>query len=52
MIGQVPLLVLLYKAEKPSVHLRHADNSAMSAPTETGLARNERCVFEEERVYS
>ena len=43
---------LLYKAEKPSVRLRHADNLAVSAPTEMGLARNEHYVFEEDRVYS
>ena len=50
-------LYLLYKAEKPSVclsvhlHFWHADNSAASAWIETGFARNERCVFEDNRVY-
>ena len=48
----VATLDLLYKAEKPSVRLRHADNSAVSAPIEMGLAQNECCVFEEDRVYS
>ena len=46
-------LSLLYKAEKPSVclHFWHADNSAVSARIETGLARNESCVFEDHKVY-
>ena len=30
---------------------RHADNSAVSAQIETGLARNESCVFEDRKVY-
>ena len=48
---------LLYKAEKPSVcpsvclHFWYADNSAVSARIETGLARNESCVFEDHKVY-
>ena len=53
---------LLYKAEKPSVclsaflarwclHFWHADNSAVSARIETGLAQNESCVFEDPKVY-
>ena len=50
---------LLYTAEKPSVCLsvrpsvclRHADNSAVSAQTETELAQNESCVFENHKVY-
>ena len=48
---------LLYKAEKPPVcpsvclHFWHADNSAVSARIETGLARNESCVFEDHKVY-
>ena len=29
----------------------HADNSAVSARIETGLARNESCVFEDDKVY-
>ena len=53
------LVHLLYKAEKPSVclsvclsvRLRHADISAVSAQIETGLARNESCVFEDHKVY-
>ena len=49
------LASLLYKAEKPSVclsvHLRHADNSAVSTRIEMGLARNESCVFEDHKVY-
>ena len=51
------LASLLYKAEKPSVslsvclHFWHADNSAVSARIETGLARNESCVFEDHKVY-
>ena len=44
---------LLYKAEKPSVCLSvlifwHADISVVSASIETGLARNESCVIEED----
>ena len=47
---------LLYKAEKPSVCLSvctfwHADISAVSTRIETGLARNESCVFEDHKVY-
>ena len=54
------LASLLYKAEKPSVYLSvrpsvctfwHADISAVSARIETGLARNESCVFEDHKVY-
>ena len=58
------LASLLYKAEKPSVCLSvclsvcpsvctfwHADISAVSARIETGLARNESCVFEDHKVY-
>ena len=49
------LASLLYKAEKPSVclsvRLRHADISAVSARIETGLTRNESCVFEDHKVY-
>ena len=49
--------LLLYKAKKPSVclsvhlHFWHADNSTVCALIETGLARNESCVFEEHKVY-
>ena len=44
---------LLYKAEKPSVCLSvlifwHAAISVVSASIETGLARNESCVIEED----
>ena len=47
---------LLHKAEKPFVCLSvcnfwHADNSAVSARIEMGLARNESCVFEDHEVY-
>ena len=47
---------LLYKAEKLSVRLSvlsfwHAVNSAVCALIETGLARYERGVFEEHKVY-
>ena len=48
------LASLLYKAEKPSVclsvrpHFWHADISVVSASIETGLARNESCVTEED----
>ena len=48
------LASLLYKAEKPSVclsvrpHFWHADISVVSASIETGLARNESCVIEED----
>ena len=51
------LASLLYKAEKPSVclsvclHFWHADNSAVFASIETGLARNESCVFKQHKVY-
>ena len=46
------LASLLYKAEKPSVcTFWHADISAVSARIETGLARNESCVFEDHKVY-
>ena len=50
------LASLLYKAEKPSVcpsvcTFWHADISAVSAWIETGLARNEGCVFEDHKVY-
>ena len=50
------LASLLYKAEKPSVRpsvctFWHADNSAVSARIEAGLARNESCVFEDDKVY-
>ena len=51
------LASLLYKAEKPSVrlsvclHFWHAHNSAVFASIETGLARNESCVIEEDYVY-
>ena len=45
------LASLLYKAEKPSVRLRHAHNSAVSARIETGLARYGSCVFEDYKVY-
>ena len=52
-------MYLLYKAEKPSVclfiglsvrpfvclHFWHANNSAVSALIEMGLAQNESCVF-------
>ena len=46
----------LYKAEKPSVRVRpsvcifgtHADISVVSASIETGLARKENCVIEED----
>ena len=45
-----------YKAEKPSVCLSvctfwHADISAVSARIDTGLARNESCVFEDHKLY-
>ena len=45
-----------YEAEKPPVCLSvctfwHADNSAVSVQIETGLDRNERCVFEDYKVY-
>ena len=49
---------LLYKAEKPSVclsvhlHFWHADNSAVFASIETGLARNESCVFKQQKFIS
>ena len=58
--GRQLFLNLLYKAEKPSVCLSvrpsvctfwHADNSAVSAWIETGLARNESCIFEDHKVY-
>ena len=58
--GTLASIYLLYKAEKPSVCLSvrpsvctfwHADNSAVSARIETGLARNESCVFEDHEVY-
>ena len=45
---------LLYKAEKPSVrlsvrlHFWNAHNSVVSASIETGLARNESCIIEED----
>ena len=47
------LASLLYKAEKLSVCLSilifwHADISVVSALIETGLARNESCVIEED----
>ena len=54
------LASLPYKAEKPFVCLSirpsactfwHADNSAVSARIEMGLARNESCVFEDHKVY-
>ena len=51
------LASLLYKAEKPSVrpsvclHFWHAYSSVVSARIETGLARNESCVFEDHKVY-
>ena len=46
-------MILLYKAEKLSVclHFWYADNSAVFAPIETGLAQNESCVFKEYKVY-
>ena len=58
-IGLSLTVNLLYKAEKPSVcltvclsvRLRHADISAVSARIETGLTRNESCVFEDHKVY-
>ena len=44
--------LLLYKAEKPSVcTFLHADISIASAWIETGLVRNESCVFEDHKVY-
>ena len=53
--GHLPVIsdhyLLLYKVEKPSVRLRHADNSTMSARIETRLAGNESCVFEDHKVY-
>ena len=33
------------------LHFWHADNSAVFASIETGLARNESCVFKEHKVY-
>ena len=45
------LASLLYKAEKPSVRLRHADNSAVSARIEMGLAQYGSCVFEDQQFY-
>ena len=47
---------LLYKAEKPSVRLSvlsfwHTVNSAVCPLIETELARNEKGVFEEHKVY-
>ena len=53
----IDLKFLLYKVEKPSVclsvrlHFWHADNSVVCALIETGLARNESCVFREHKVY-
>ena len=45
------LASLLYKAEKPSMHFWHADNSAVFASIETGLARNESSVFKQYKIY-
>ena len=48
---------LLYKAEKPSVclsvclHCKLADDSAVSARIETGLAQNKSCVYEDHKLY-
>ena len=48
------LASLLYKAEKPSVrpsvrlHFWYADISVVSASIETGFARNESCIIEED----
>ena len=51
---------LLHKAEKPSVCLFvclsactywHADNSAVTASIEMGLAEIKSCVFKDHRVY-
>ena len=57
-ICRCPGIYLLYKAEKPSLSVHpsvctfwHDDNSAVSARIETGLARNESCVFEDHKVY-
>ena len=49
-------LYIVDEAEKPSVRLSvlsfwHAVNSAVCALIETGLARYERGVFEEHKVY-
>ena len=54
--GQKCTLSTIYKAEKPSVCLSiycfwHADNLAVSASIEAGLAQNESCVFKEHKVY-
>ena len=50
-----PLLfqALLYKTKKPFVCLSAflADNSAVSASMETGLAQRESCAFDDHRVY-
>ena len=53
-ILQYIYIYLLYKAEKPSVrlsvrlHFWNAHNSVVSASIETGLARNESCIIEED----
>ena len=45
---------LLYKAEKPSVHLSafwNAHNSVLSALIGTGLAENKSCVFGKQYLF-
>ena len=49
--GTLASLLYIKLKSRPSVRLRHADNSAVSAWIETGLARNESCVFEDHKVY-
>ena len=52
--GRLLFQALPYKAKKPFVCLSafwHADNSAVSASMETGLAQCESCAFDDHRVY-
>ena len=51
--GRLLFQALLYEAKKPFVclYFSHADNSAVSASMETGLAQCESCTFDDHRVF-